>query len=72
MSAQMSDMLIAFGRSGNPSTAQVKLPAWTPGNEQRVVIDHDIHVEPLPVTAMDWLAANPVAGHGPACVTAAK
>jgi len=72
MSAQMSDMLIAFGRSGNPSTAQVKLAPWSAGNEQRVVIDHDIRVEPMPVAAMDWLAANPVANHGPACVTAAK
>ena len=69
MSRQMSDMLIAFAASGNPSTASVKLPAWMPGNEQRVVIDHRIRVEPMPVQAMDWLAANPVAGHGPACVT---
>jgi para-nitrobenzyl esterase len=69
MSRQMSDMLVAFAASGNPSTATIKLPAWTPGNEQRVVIDHRIRVEPMPVQAMDWLAANPVAGHGPACVT---
>jgi para-nitrobenzyl esterase len=69
MSRQMSDMLVAFAASGNPSTATIKLPAWSPGNEQRVVIDHRIRVEPMPVAAMDWLAANPAPGAGPACVT---
>ena len=69
MSSAMSDILIAFARSGNPSTATVKLPAWSPGNEHRVVIDHAIQVEKLPIVAMDWLAANPAPGHGPSCVT---
>ena len=69
MSSAMSDILIAFARSGNPSTATVKLPAWSPGNEHRVVIDHAIKVEKLPIVAMDWLAANPAPGHGPSCVT---
>jgi len=71
MSAQMSDMLIAFAASGDPSIARLKVPAWTPENERRLVIDHAIRVEPMPVAAMDWLAANPAPGHGPACVTGA-
>lgn len=69
MSRQMSDMLIAFARNGDPSTAAIKLPAFAPGNEQRVVIDHRIRVEPMPVERMNWLAANPAPGAGPACVT---
>jgi para-nitrobenzyl esterase len=69
MSRQMSDMLIAFARSGDPSTATIKLPAFAPGNEQRVVIDHRIRVEPMPIARMNWLAANPAPGAGPACVT---
>jgi para-nitrobenzyl esterase len=69
MSAQMSDMLIAFAKTGNPSTGTIKLPPARPGNEQRVVLDRTIRVEKLNTAAMDWHMANPIAGHGPACVT---
>jgi para-nitrobenzyl esterase len=67
LSSAMSDMLIAFAGTGNPSTSKVKLAAWAPGREERVVLDDQIKVEKLPVKAMDWLAANPVEGQGPAC-----
>jgi para-nitrobenzyl esterase len=70
MSRAMSEMLVAFAATGNPSTAAVKLAPWSPGNEQRVVIDHKLRVEPMPVERMNWLAANPAPGAGPACVTA--
>jgi para-nitrobenzyl esterase len=69
MSAQMSDMLIAFAKTGNPSTNAVKLPPARPGNEQRVVIDHTLRVEKMPSAAMDWMLANPMPGAGPACST---
>jgi para-nitrobenzyl esterase len=72
MSAQMSDMLIAFAKTGNPSTAKVKLAPARLGDEQRVVFDRDIRVEKMPVATMDWLAANPVDGAGPACATDVK
>jgi len=67
LSSAMSDMLIAFAGTGNPSTSKVKLAAWAPDREERVVLDDQIKVEKLPVKAMDWLAANPVKGQGPAC-----
>jgi para-nitrobenzyl esterase len=60
MSAAMSDTLIAFARSGNPSTPATNWPTWSPGNEQRLLINHELRSEKLFVKGMDWLAANPL------------
>jgi para-nitrobenzyl esterase len=67
MSVDMSDMLIAFAKNGNPSTAKVRLAPLSAGLQERVVLDRQIHVEKLPVKAMDWLAAHPIKDQAPAC-----
>lgn len=67
MSAEMSDILIAFARTGNPSTDKVTLAPLSPGHEERLILDHQIRVEKLPVKAMDWLAAHPIKDEAPAC-----
>jgi para-nitrobenzyl esterase len=72
MSAAMSDMLIAFARNGDPSTPATTWPAWSPGNEQRLLIDHEMRSEKLFSRGMDWLAANPlVPGAALPCAVAA-
>jgi carboxylesterase type B len=56
----MMTSLVAFAKTGNPQTAAVKWPAWTPDSEQRLVIAGAFSVEPLNVAGLDWLAAHPV------------
>ena len=69
LSEEMMDSLIAFARTGNPSTAAVKWPAWTAANEQVEDFDVGPHAMPMNVKGMDWLAAHkpaPVANPGAA------
>jgi para-nitrobenzyl esterase len=61
MSVAMSDMIVAFARSGDPSTSAQQWPAWSPGREQRLSIDRNIRSERLYAAGMDWLAQNPLA-----------
>jgi para-nitrobenzyl esterase len=59
LSADMMDSLIAFAATGNPNTAQVKWPAWSPKSEQKIVFGDTIQVVKLDTRRMDWLAAHP-------------
>jgi para-nitrobenzyl esterase len=59
LSADMMGALIAFAATGNPNTAQVKWPAWSPKAEQKIVFDNTIYVAKLDTKRMDWLAAHP-------------
>lgn len=59
LSAAMMDSLIAFADTGNPNTPDVKWPAWSPKNEQKIVFGDTIHVVKLDTARMDWLAAHP-------------
>lgn len=66
LSSQMQDMLIAFARTGNPSTAEVKWPAWTAKNDAFLDIgDHSIKVEAFNEKGMAFLAAHPIANPAP-------
>jgi para-nitrobenzyl esterase len=56
----MTGVLIAFAETGAPETAQVKWPAWSAANEQKIVFGDTIHVEKLDTARMDWLAAHPL------------
>lgn len=59
----MQDSLIAFAKTGNPQTAAVKWPAWSPKNDVFVNFgDNDIKVEAFNTKAMTWLAAHPAQG----------
>ena len=59
LSAKMMDSLIAFARTGNPATADVKWPAWRAGDERKVIFGDRITIEKLDVKALDFLKANP-------------
>jgi para-nitrobenzyl esterase len=58
LSDEMMDSLIAFAKTGDPSTAAVKWPAWTASNEQREVWDLAPQATAINVKGMDWLAAH--------------
>ena len=58
LSDKMMDSLIAFARTGDPSTDAVVWPAWTPAKEQLEDFGDTIRAEPLNVKGMDWLAAH--------------
>lgn len=62
LSNEMQDMLVAFAKTGNPSTAQVKWTAWTPRNDAFLDIgQNDIKMETFNEKGMAFLAAHPVA-----------
>ena len=66
LSTQMQEMLIAFAKTGNPSTMTVKWPAWTAKNDAFLDIgDHGIKVEAFNQKGMAFLAAHPIAGAAP-------
>ena len=57
----MSDSLIAFAKTGNPQTAAVKWPAWSPASDVFVDFGDTIRIEKFNSKAMEWLAAHPTA-----------
>lgn len=58
LSEEMMDTLIAFARTGDPSTAAVKWPAWKASDEQLENFADTPQAQPLNVKGMDWLAAH--------------
>jgi para-nitrobenzyl esterase len=61
----MSDSLIAFAKTGNPSTAAVKWPAWSSTSDVFVDFGDTIRVEKFDSKGMEWLAKHPAQGGGP-------
>jgi len=66
ISDRLADTLIAFARSGNPSTKAVAWPAWSSERQERLAVDADISVEPMRVKALNWLAQHPAVRRLPA------
>ena len=63
LSSQMQDMLVAFAKTGNPSTGGSKWPAWTLKNDAFLDIgDHGIKVEAFNEKGMAFLAAHSTGG----------
>jgi para-nitrobenzyl esterase len=61
LSNQMQDVLVSFARTGNPSTAEVKIPRYDPRHEQRLVFgDKDNRVETLNEKQIDFIEAHPI------------
>jgi para-nitrobenzyl esterase len=58
LSEEMMDTLIAFARTGDPSTAAVKWPAWKASDEQLENFADTPRAEPLNIKGMDWLSAH--------------
>jgi para-nitrobenzyl esterase len=61
LSNQMQDVLVAFARTGNPSTAEVKIPRYDPKREQRLVFgDTGNRVETLNEKQVDFIETHPL------------
>ncbi|HTZ74486.1 MAG TPA: carboxylesterase family protein [Candidatus Aquilonibacter sp.] len=61
LSDDMQDVIIAFAKTGNPSTGVVHFTRYDPANEMRVDFGDKITDEKLYTKGMDFLEANPVA-----------
>lgn len=60
LSNMMQDVIVAFARTGNPSTAEVKIPLYNPKHEQRLVFgDHGTQVETLNEKQIDFIESHP-------------
>jgi para-nitrobenzyl esterase len=65
LAGDMSDALIAFAKTGNPSTPAVKWPAWSATDDVFVNFGDTIKVEKFYTEGMEWLAAHqPQGGRG--------
>jgi para-nitrobenzyl esterase len=60
LSNQMQDVLVAFARTGNPNTAEVKIPRYDPKHEQRTVFgDNGTSMETLNEKQIDFIETHP-------------
>jgi para-nitrobenzyl esterase len=65
LSERMTASVVAFAKSGDPNTADVKWPAWTPSNERLVEFGDTIAVRPMNTKRLTFMA-----GVTPAAVAA--
>jgi para-nitrobenzyl esterase len=60
LSNQMQEVIVGFARSGDPSTAEVKIPRYNPRHEQRLVFGDDgTRVETLNEKQIDFIETHP-------------
>jgi para-nitrobenzyl esterase len=64
LSNKMTDVLIAFARTGDPNTAAVHWPQWLPQNEQLVEFGDKIAVQPMNTARLDFMASRSGGGRG--------
>ena len=62
LSDRMQDILVAFAKTGNPSTEAAKWSAWQPNSDVFLEIGDTIKTEKFNTRAMAFLAAHPAAG----------
>ena len=58
---QMAGALIAFAKTGSPSTKAMPWPAWTKTKPQYLRLGDTVSTETMNMARMDWLAAHPPA-----------
>jgi para-nitrobenzyl esterase len=58
LSKQMTEALIAFAKTGDPNTAAVHWPKWTPQSEQLVEFGDAIKVQPMNTQRLNFMAAH--------------
>ncbi len=58
----MMGSLVAFAKTGNPSTDTARIPRYDPRNEQRVVFGDKIWIEKLDTAQLEFLRAHPTSG----------
>jgi para-nitrobenzyl esterase len=61
LSEQMQNVIVAYAKTGNPNTPNVKFAKYAPGNEQRTDFGDRITVEGLNTKGMDFLIDTPSA-----------
>jgi hypothetical protein len=55
----MQDVIVAFAKTGNPVTAEAKIPRYDPKKEQRLVFgDAGVTVETLNPKQIDFIEAH--------------
>ena len=59
LSNRMQDTIVAFAKTGSPSTAAVRWPAWTARTEPLVVFGDDVTVGRINTVGAEFLAATP-------------
>ena len=59
LSNQMQDVIVAFAKTGSPSTSTTKFTAYDPANELRTNFGDKITTENLDSKVMDFLLAHP-------------
>jgi para-nitrobenzyl esterase len=62
LSNAMQDVVIAFARSGNPSTRAAQVRRYAPDDETRLDFGDTIKIEELNTKGMDFLEKTPAAG----------
>lgn len=65
LSNKMTDTLIAFAKTGDPSTAAVHWPQWSPQIEQLVEFGDKISVQAMNTARLDFMATRSGGGRGP-------
>jgi para-nitrobenzyl esterase len=67
LSEKMTAALMAFAKTGNPNTPDVRWPAWTAAHEQLLEFGaHAIAAAPMNTARLDFMAAQPARGRGAA------
>ena len=61
---RMSDVLVAFARTGDPSTPAVRVPRYDPRNELFIEFGDSIRIGRLNTPGIDFLAVTPAAPTG--------
>ena len=59
LTGQMMDVVVAFAKTGNPATADAKIPRYNPRREQRLVFAESITIETLNPRQVDFIESHP-------------
>jgi para-nitrobenzyl esterase len=60
LSNQMQDVIVAFAKTGNPATAEAKIPLYNPKHEQRLIFGDDgPTIETLNEKQVDFIERHP-------------
>ena len=55
---QMMDVVVAFARTGNPATADAKIPRYNSRREQRLIFGDSIAIETLNPRQVDFIQTH--------------
>ena len=55
---QMMDVVVAFAKTGNPATAEAKIPRYNPKREQRLIFANPITIETLDPRQVEFIQTH--------------